>query len=28
MLTKGMAIDWRQVGINVNGIGSGYFKTD
>lgn len=28
MLTKGMAIDWGPFGINVNGIGPGYFKTD
>ena len=28
MLTKGMAIDWGPLGINVNGIGPGYFKTD
>jgi gluconate 5-dehydrogenase len=28
MLTKGMAIDWGQFGINVNGIGPGYFKTE
>jgi gluconate 5-dehydrogenase len=28
MLTKGMAIDWGQYGINVNGIGPGYFKTE
>ena len=28
MFTKGMAIDWGQFGINVNGIGPGYFKTD
>ena len=27
MLTKGMAIDWGPFGINVNGIGPGYFKT-
>jgi len=27
MLTKGMAIDWGPLGINVNGIGPGYFKT-
>jgi gluconate 5-dehydrogenase len=25
MLTKGMAIDWGQFGLNVNGIGPGYF---
>ena len=28
MLTKGMAIDWGQFGIQVNGIGPGYFKTE
>lgn len=28
MLTKGMAIDWGPHGLNVNGIGPGYFKTD
>jgi gluconate 5-dehydrogenase len=28
MLTKGMAIDWAPLGLNVNGIGPGYFKTD
>ena len=28
MLTKGMAIDWGPFGINVNGIGPGYFKTE
>jgi gluconate 5-dehydrogenase len=28
MLTKGMAIDLAPHGINVNGIGPGYFKTD
>lgn len=28
MLTKGMAIDWGPLGLNVNGIGPGYFKTD
>ena len=28
MLTKGMAIDWGQHGINVNGLGPGYFKTE
>jgi gluconate 5-dehydrogenase len=28
MLTKGMAIDWGQFGININGIGPGYFKTE
>ena len=27
MLTKGMAIDWGPHGINVNGIGPGYFET-
>jgi gluconate 5-dehydrogenase len=27
MLTKGMAIDWGQHGIQVNGLGPGYFKT-
>ena len=25
MLTKGMAIDWGQFGLNVNGLGPGYF---
>jgi len=28
MLTKGMAIDWGQFGLNINGIGPGYFKTE
>ena len=28
MLTKGMAIDLGPHGINVNGIGPGYFKTE
>jgi gluconate 5-dehydrogenase len=28
MLTKGMAIDWGPHGINVNGIGPGYFATE
>jgi len=28
MFTKGMAIDWGPHGINVNGIGPGYFKTE
>jgi gluconate 5-dehydrogenase len=28
MLTKGMAIDWGQFGITVNGLGPGYFKTE
>ncbi len=28
MLTKGMAIDWAPLGLNVNAIGPGYFKTD
>ena len=28
MLTKGMAIDWGQHGIQVNGIGPGYFRTE
>ena len=28
MLTKGMAIDWGPFGIQVNGIGPGYFKTE
>ena len=28
MLTKGMAIDWGPHGINVNGIGPGYFETE
>lgn len=28
MLTKGMAIDWGPLGINANGIGPGYFKTE
>src|SRR5690606_11943905 len=28
MLTKGMAIDWGRHGLNVNGIGPGYFDTE
>ncbi|PTB20405.1 gluconate 5-dehydrogenase [Trinickia symbiotica] len=28
MLTKGMAIDWGQHGIQANGLGPGYFKTE
>lgn len=28
LLTKGMAIDWAQYNIQVNGIGPGYFKTE
>ena len=28
MLTKGMAVDWGPLGLNVNGIGPGYFKTE
>ena len=28
MLTKGMAVDWGPHGIQVNGIGPGYFKTE
>jgi gluconate 5-dehydrogenase len=28
MLTKGMAVEWGKYGINVNGIGPGYFKTE
>ena len=28
MLTKGMAIDWGRHGLNVNGIGPGYFATE
>jgi len=28
MLTKGMAIDWGKYGINTNGLGPGYFKTE
>ncbi|WP_262027821.1 SDR family oxidoreductase [Microvirga sp. Mcv34] len=28
MLTKGMAIDWGRHGLQVNGIGPGYFKTE
>jgi len=28
MLTKGMAVDWAQYNIQVNGIGPGYFKTE
>lgn len=27
-LTKGMAVDWAQHGLNVNGIAPGYFKTE
>jgi gluconate 5-dehydrogenase len=27
-LTKGMAVDWAKYGIQVNGIGPGYFKTE
>jgi len=27
-LTKGMAVDWARYGIQVNGIGPGYFKTE
>ena len=27
MLTKGMAIDWENHGIRVNGLGPGYFRT-
>jgi gluconate 5-dehydrogenase len=27
MLTKGMAVDWGPLGLNVNAIGPGYFKT-
>ena len=27
-LTKGMAVDWAPHGLNVNGIGPGYFKTE
>lgn len=27
-LTKGMAVDWGKYGIQVNGIGPGYFKTE
>ena len=27
-LTKGMALDWAPHGLNVNGIGPGYFKTE
>jgi gluconate 5-dehydrogenase len=28
MLTKGMAIDWGPLGLQVNAIGPGYFKTE
>ncbi|MBC7601774.1 MAG: SDR family oxidoreductase, partial [Ramlibacter sp.] len=28
MLTKGMAIDWGPKGLQVNGIGPGYFRTE
>ena len=28
MLTKGMAVDWGRHGIQVNGLGPGYFKTE
>ena len=28
MLTKGMAIDWGQYGVRVNGLGPGYFATE
>jgi gluconate 5-dehydrogenase len=28
MLTKGMAIDWGPLGLQVNGLGPGYFKTE
>ncbi len=28
MLTKGMAVDWGPLGLNVNGLGPGYFKTE
>jgi gluconate 5-dehydrogenase len=28
MLTKGMAIDWGPHGLQVNGLGPGYFKTE
>jgi gluconate 5-dehydrogenase len=28
MLTKGMAIDWGPFGLQVNGLGPGYFKTE
>lgn len=28
MLTKGMAIDWAPLGLHVNAIGPGYFKTE
>jgi gluconate 5-dehydrogenase len=28
MLTKGMATDWGRLGIQVNGIGPGYFQTE
>ena len=28
MLTKGMAIDWGKHGLQINGLGPGYFKTD
>ncbi len=28
MLTKGMAVDWGPLGLQVNGLGPGYFKTE
>ena len=28
MLTKGMALDWGRLGLRVNGLAPGYFKTD
>jgi gluconate 5-dehydrogenase len=28
MLTKGMATDWGRLGLQVNGIGPGYFRTE
>src|SRR5690606_439524 len=28
MLTKGLAVEWAKHGIQVNGIGPGYFKTE
>ena len=28
MLTKGMATDWGRLGLQVNGIGPGYFQTE
>jgi gluconate 5-dehydrogenase len=28
MLTKGMAIDWGKHGLQVNGLGPGYFRTE